>query len=66
MDWNRLLNMLTRMFIRTAVRTGVDYAARKGKPESEMTPEERKQAKAAKDMAQKAQKAARLGRRLIK
>jgi hypothetical protein len=66
MDWNRLLNMLTRMFIRSAVRTGVDYAARKGKPESEMTPEERKQAKAAKDMAQKAQKAARLGRRLIK
>lgn len=66
MDVNGLLNMLARMFIRTAVDKGIDYAARKGKPDSELTPEERKQAQAAKAMADKAQKAARLGRRFMK
>ena len=66
MNWNRLVNMLTRMFIRSAVSTGVDYAARRGKPESELTPEERAQARSAKQMADKAQKAVRLGRRFLK
>lgn len=66
MDLNRLFNMLTRMFIKTAVKTGVDYAARRGKPKAEMTPEERQQARDAKAMADKAQKAARIGRRFLK
>jgi len=66
MDLNRLLNMLTRMFIRSAVKTGVDYAARRGKPEAEMTREERQQARDAKAMADKAQTAARIGRRFLK
>ena len=66
MDMNRLISMLTRMFVRKAVRTGVDYAARKGKPEGEMTPEERKQAQSAKAMADKAQKASRLARRFLR
>ena len=66
MDLNRLFSMLTRMFIRSAVNTGLDHAARKGKPVQEMTPEERLQAKNAKAMAQKAQRAARIGRRFIK
>jgi hypothetical protein len=66
MDWNRLFTMLSKMFIRSAVNTGIDYATRGGKSSEEMTPEERKQAKSAKQMAQKAQKAARLGRRLMK
>lgn len=66
MDLNRLFTMLTRMFIRTAVDTSIDYAARKGKPESELTPEERKQARAAEGMADKAKKAARLGRRFFR
>jgi hypothetical protein len=66
MDWNRLFNMLSRMFLRKAVNKGISYAARRGKDEGAMTPEERKQAKSAKDMAQRAQKAARLGRRMMK
>ncbi len=66
MDMNRLISMLTRMFVRKAVQTGVDYAARKGKPEAEMTPEERAQAKSAKAMADKAQKASRLARRFLR
>ena len=66
MDWNRLFNMLSRMFLRKAVNKGISYAARRGKDEAEMTPAERKQAKSAKEMAQRAQKAARLGRRMMK
>ncbi|MBA3911316.1 MAG: hypothetical protein C0524_15955 [Rhodobacter sp.] len=66
MDLNRLIGMLTRIFVRSAVNTGIDYAARKGKPEDEMSPEERKQAQSAKAMADKARKAARLGRRFLR
>lgn len=66
MDVNRLITMLTRMFVRTAVDTSIDFAARRGKPEAEMTPEERKQAKSARELAQRAQKAARLGRRFLR
>ncbi|NJS39368.1 MAG: hypothetical protein HC783_10470 [Rhodobacteraceae bacterium] len=66
MDMNRLISMLTRMFVRSAVKTGVDFAARKGKPEAELTPEERKQAQSAKAMADKAQKASRLARRFLR
>ena len=66
MDLNRVITMLTRMFLRSAINTGINFAARKGKPEAEMTPEERKQAQAAKALADKAQKAARLGRRFMR
>jgi hypothetical protein len=66
MDLYRLFGMLSRMFIRSAVNTGLDFAARKGKPEGELTPEERAQAKNAKAMARKAQRAARLGRKFLK
>jgi len=44
MDLNRLFTMLSRIFIRSAVNTGIDYAARKGKPDHALTPEERMQA----------------------
>ena len=66
MDLNRLFTMLSRMFLRSAMKTGIDFAARRGKPQSELTPEERVQAKNARAMAQKAQRAARLGRRFLK
>jgi hypothetical protein len=66
MDLNRLFTMLSRIFIRSAVNTGIDYAARKGKPDHALTPEERMQAKDARQMAQKAQKAARFGQRFLK
>ncbi len=66
MDMNRLISMLTRMFFRTAMKTGIDFATRKGKPEGEMTPQDRDQAKSAKAMADKAQKASRLARRFLR
>ena len=66
MDWNRLFSMLSKMFIRTAVNKGISFAARRGKDPKDMTPEERKQAQNARQMADKAQKAARLGRRFLK
>jgi hypothetical protein len=64
MDLNGLFNMLTKMFIRHAVDAGVDYAARRGKPEAEMTPEEREQAKRARDLAGRAKEVQKVTRRL--
>lgn len=66
MDLNRLFSMLTRMFVRSALNTGVDLATRKGKTKAEMTPQEHKQARAAKETAQKARKMTRIGRNLLK
>jgi hypothetical protein len=66
MDANRLINMLTRMFIRSATQAGIEVASRKGKPQSAMTPEERQQANAAKATAQKFQRMTRLGRRFFR
>lgn len=64
MDLNGLFNMLAKMFVRSAVDAGVDYAARKGKPEAELTPEEREQAKRARDMAARAKEIQKATRRL--
>ncbi|MFN5996770.1 MAG: hypothetical protein ACK47C_10740 [Paracoccaceae bacterium] len=64
MDLNGLFSMLTKMFVRSAVDVGVDYAARKGKPESEMTPEEKEQAKRARDLAARAKEVQKVTRRL--
>lgn len=64
MDLNGLFNILAKMFVRSAVDAGVDYAARKGKPEAELTPEEREQAKRARDMAQRAREIQKATRRL--
>ncbi|SEB99994.1 hypothetical protein [Rhodobacter sp. 24-YEA-8] len=68
MDLNRLINMLVNMFLRKAVnkgiRTATDYAARRGKTEVELTPEERENARRMRDLTDRAKKVARLGRRL--
>jgi hypothetical protein len=66
MDVNRLMNLLTRMFIRSATDAGIDAAARKGKPLSEMSPQERQQARSAQDMAKRFQKTTRMVRRLFR
>ncbi|NJM83423.1 MAG: hypothetical protein HC844_13900 [Tabrizicola sp.] len=67
MDWNRLLQGIMNRFMRQAinrgVKAGVDYAARRGKPEAEMTPEEKTQARQGKDLAKRAREAARITRR---
>lgn len=63
MDVNGLINMLTRMVVRRAVDAGVDYAARKGKPEAEMTQEEREQAGRARDLAKRTKEIQKVTRR---
>lgn len=64
MNLNGLFNMLTRMFVRSAVDAGVDYAARRGKPEAQMTPEEREQAKNGRELALRAKEISKVTRRL--
>lgn len=64
MDLNGLFRMLTRMFLNKAVDAGINYAARRGKPEAEMTPEEREQARKGREMAQRAKEVQKVTRRL--
>ncbi len=64
MDLNGLFRMLTRMFLNKAVNAGINFAARRGKPEAEMTPEEREQAKSGREMAQRAKEISKVTRRL--
>jgi hypothetical protein len=64
MNLNGLFNMLAKMLARSAVDAGVDYAVRKGKPEAEMTPEEKEQAKRARDLAARAREVQKVTRRL--
>ena len=64
MNLNGLFNMLAKMLVRSAMDAGVDYAAQRGKPEAEMTPEEREQAKKARDLAARAKEVQKVTRRL--
>ena len=64
MDLNRAVQTVLRMLIGPLTRIGIDYLARRGKPEAEMTPEEKEQARAARESARRAKDAARLTRRL--
>ena len=66
MDLNRLLTMLAKLFMRQAMTHGIDYLARRGKPEAELSPVERKQRDEAKAMADKARKASRLAGRFLR
>ena len=63
MDLNAIPQWLIRMFIKTAVDPGINVVASRGKPEAEMTPEERSQAEQAKALASRAQDIAKLTRR---
>lgn len=64
MDLNGLFNMVVKMVLRSAVDAGVDYAARRGKPEAEMTPEDHAQARKARDLAKRARDVGKVTRRL--
>ncbi len=66
MTLNRLFDQITRLLVRSAVDGGIDAATRSGKPEAEMTPEDRAQAKAAKATAQRFRQMTRLGRRFFR
>lgn len=64
MNLNGLFNMLAKLLVRSAMDAGVDFAARRGKPEAEMTPEERAQAKKARELAARAKDVQKVTRRL--
>jgi hypothetical protein len=66
MNMNRLWKMLTRMLMRKAMKTGIDLATRGGGSRGPATPADRAQAKTAKETGQKARRAARIGRRMMK
>jgi hypothetical protein len=59
-----ILNTVLRQFINRGIRTGIDYAARGGKPAAALTPEERARSQDAKAMAKRARQAANLAKRL--
>lgn len=77
MNFDQIVNMITRLFIRKAVNTGVrkglDMANRRGKVDAGKaeggkaagaSPQDTAEARAARDMAKRARKAAQLTRRL--
>jgi hypothetical protein len=59
-----VLQSVLRQLLRRGVNAGIDHVARGGKPEAEMTDEERMQARAGRRMARRARDAARITRRL--
>ncbi|MDP2086090.1 MAG: hypothetical protein Q8K20_12890 [Gemmobacter sp.] len=68
MNFDQIINMISRMFLRRAVNWGVtkgiDTVAGKGKSRAEMTEQERHLANKGRDTAKMARKAARITRRL--
>ena len=62
MNMNRLINMGLRMLM----RKGTEMAANRGKRAEDMTPQEREQAKSARQTAQKAQRGMRAARRFMR
>ena len=60
----QILNMVMRKLMNRGIDAGIGHLSRRGKAPQEMTPEEREQARKARDLTQKARKAARLTRRL--
>ncbi|MDH3262909.1 MAG: hypothetical protein OEM24_02805 [Paracoccaceae bacterium] len=67
MDSSKVIRALMRVFrpfIGRGINAGIDLAARKGKPASEMTPEERQQAQKGKQLTKRARQMAKMGRRM--
>lgn len=68
MNFDSILNTIGRMVLRRAMNwgltKGIDTVAGKGKPASDMTPQERHLAQKGRDAAKMARKAARITRRL--
>lgn len=60
----KLIQMVLSLFLKKGINIGVDHLARRGKPASEMTPQERQQAAKAKETAKRARQAANLARKL--
>lgn len=69
MNANQLINMIirviTRRLMNKGVNAGIDLAARRGKAKDDMTPEEREEARKARELANRGRKTMRIGRRLF-
>lgn len=61
---NMVLRQITNRLLRSGVNRGIDLAATRGKPREQMTPEDRKQGRAAKQMAKRARQAIRASRKI--
>ena len=59
-----IINAVLRQLVNRGVKSGIDYAARGGKPASLMTPDGRAQTQDAKALANRARQAANLARKL--
>jgi hypothetical protein len=59
-----VINTFLRRFMNQMVNRGVDHFAGKGKPPEEMTAEERKQARAARQAAKRSREIAKMVRRI--
>lgn len=66
MNANSLINMLIRMFMRRGMNAGINRMANRGRDPKDMTPEERQNAKAARQNTKRAQQAMRVTRRMGK
>ena len=67
MNFNRILKMLTAVFLRRAVNRSIRKAvgpARGAKPADGMSPQERAQTRTARQTAKRARQAARITRRM--
>ena len=64
MNTDKIIQMVLNMFVKKAVNSGIEMAARRGKPDQEMTPAEREQAKKGRELASHAKKFANIMRRL--
>ena len=64
MDFNRLINMVINTVLRRFINTGINFAAKRGKSNADMTQNDHAQANAGREMAKRARKAARVTRRL--
>jgi hypothetical protein len=64
MNTSQLISTVLRFILRPLIMAGIDVAARRGKDTSEMTAEEKAQARSARDMAKRAEDAIKLTRRL--
>lgn len=67
MDLSRILQMVVNLVLRNlinrGVNAGIDYATRRGPSDAELTPEERDQAQANRDLARRSRKTLGMARR---
>lgn len=61
----QLLNRFLGQVMNRLINSGISFAARRGKDPSDLTTEERKQARSAQELAKKARKISRASRRLF-